>query len=64
MNNCLLLVPALEPVNCVVDADALLLLKMLYSYYSFHFSTNICTRFTSLETSVIKVKLSYKCRMV
>jgi len=38
---------------CSVDTDTLLLLWMLYTFFSFHCHTKICIRYSSMETSVI-----------
>ena len=42
---------------CVGDTVTVLLLRILCSFLLFHFSTKICTLFSSLETSVIDLKL-------
>jgi len=43
---------------CVVDTDTLLLLRMLYFFvfFLFNFPTDICTRLSSVEMSVIVVE--------
>jgi len=44
---------------CIGHPDALLLPRIVYLFFIFlfHFSTNICAHFFSLETSGIDVKL-------
>jgi len=55
---------------CVGDADALLLRRMLYSFFFFssrflfHFPTEIRVRFFSVETSLIDLRFNTTCRMV
>ena len=42
---------------CIKDADHLLLLRMFCSCFLFHFLAKICDHFSSLESSVIDLKL-------